>query len=173
MIDIDKHEQYLRAYYLQIIYSFVLISTIMIQTFYPLLTLNPKSDPTNRYYMYNTLLQDTKKIIEKPDYHNYRVVSNNFQIPSMVNFYLRPNLESICLSIDYHETLYSFLYTNEDIKGEDFIFIYNKNYFPNNLKKYFSDHELIDTSIQYRNGEIINEYTIWLAKNYKGKEILF
>ena len=173
MIDIDKHEQYLRAYYLQIIYSFVLISTIMIQTFYPLLTLNPKSDPTNRYYMYNTLLQDTKKIIEKPDYRNYRVVSNNFQIPSMVNFYLRPSLESICLSIDYHETLYSFLYSNEDIKGEDFIFIFNKNYFPNNLKKYFSDHELIDTSIQYRNGIAINEYTIWLVKNYSGKSNLF
>ena len=173
MMDIDGNRQYMRTYYLQIIYSFVLIITIMIQTFFPLLPLNTKSDPTNRYYMYETLLQDTKKIIENPDYHNYRVVSNNFQIPSMVNFYLNPSLESICLSIDYHETLYSFLYTNEDIKGEDFIFIYNKNYFPNNIKKYFSDYELIDTSVQYRNGDIINEYTIWLVKNYSGKNNLF
>ena len=169
MIEIDKNKKYIRAYYLQIFYSLFLISIIMIQTFYPLIPLKSKSDPTNRYFMYDELIHDTEKIINNPTMSDYRIVSNNFQIASMVNFYLKPKLESVCLSINYHETLYSFLYNDKDLKGKNFIFIHNKNDFPENLKKYFSDYELIRNSRQYRNNLVIQEYTIWLVKNYSGK----
>tara|TARA_B100001013_G_C24450305_1_gene379310 strand:- start:237 stop:599 length:363 start_codon:yes stop_codon:yes gene_type:complete len=119
--------------------------------------------------MYDELIHDTEKIINNPTMSDYRIVSNNFQIASMVNFYLKPKLESVCLSINYHETLYSFLYNDKDLKGKNFIFIHNKNDFPENLKKYFSDYELIRNSRQYRNNSVIQEYTIWLVKNYSGK----
>ena len=107
----------------------------MIQTFYPILPLKGKSDPTNRYYMYSNLINDTKKILLKePGLAKLRIVSNEFQIPSMINFYLNPELEAICLSIDYHETLYSFLYDQNLIKGNDFIYIHDKEDFPKKLK---------------------------------------
>ena len=49
----------------------------MIQTFYPILPLKGKSDPTNRYYMYSNLINDTKKILLKePDLAKLRIVSN-------------------------------------------------------------------------------------------------
>ena len=45
-----------------------------------------------------------KMLNEQPDLAKLRIVSNEFQIPSMINFYLNPTMEAICLSIDYHET---------------------------------------------------------------------
>ena len=142
----------------------------MIQTFYPILPLKGKSDPTNRYFMYNSLIEDTKNLLMENSYLNdLRIVSNEFQIPSMINFYLNPKHESICLSIDYHETLYSFLYDQSSIKGEDFIYIHDKNKFPEKLKPYFDSYELILSSEESRNNSSIASYTVWLVKNYTGK----
>ena len=101
--------------------------------------------------------------------NDLRIVSNEFQIPSMVNFYLNPKHEAICLSIDYHETLYSFLYDQSSIKGEDFIYIHDKNKFPEKLKPYFDSYELILSSEESRNNSSIASYTVWLVKNYTGK----
>ena len=159
-----------KGFKFQIGYSITLISLIMIQTFYPILPLKGKSDPTNRYYMYSNLITDTKKMfIENPDLSKFRIVSNEFQIPSIINFYLNPKDEAICLSINYHETLYSFLHDQNDIKGDSFIYIHDKKDFPVKLKPYFGSYKKILTSAEYRNNSSIASYSIWLVKNYKGK----
>ena len=59
-------------------------------------------------------------------------------------------MEAICLSIDYHETLYSFLYDQNSIKGEDFIYIHDKDVFPEKLKPYFDNYELLFISFLSR-----------------------
>jgi len=169
-LEINSLKKIPKSFIFQIGYSLVLIFLIMSQTFYPILPLKGKSDPTNRYFMYTNLINDTEKmLLEEPDLAKLRIVSNEFQIPSMINFYLNPKYEAICLSIDYHETLYSFLYNQNDTKGEDFIYIHDKKDFPQKLKPYFDSYNLILTSEEFRNDTSIATYSIWLVKNYLGK----
>ena len=101
----------------------------MIQTFYPLLPLKGKSDPTNRYYMYTSLVKDVEtSIMDDLEMNKLRIVSNEFQIPSIINFYLNPQHEAICLSIDYHETLlFSLRSTKLDWKIS-FIFMIKRSF---------------------------------------------
>ena len=120
--------------------------------------------------MYSNLIDDTKKMfLHNPELSKLRIVSNEFQIPSIINFYLNPKNEAICLSIDYHETLYSFLYDQNDIKGDSFIYIHDKKDFPVKLKPYFDSYTQILFSEEYRNNAPIAKYSIWLVKNYSGK----
>lgn len=169
-LELNSQQKISRSFKFQIGYSIALICLIMVQTFYPILPLKGKSDPTNRYYMYSNLINDTKTLLlDQPDLAQTRIVSNEFQIPSMINFYLNPKHEAICLSIDYHETLYSFLFNQSSIVGDDFIYIHDKKTFPSKLKPYFDDYELIFTSEEYRNDSSVSTYTIWLVKNYAGK----
>ena len=169
-VELDSLKKVSKAFAIQIIYSLALISLIMIQTFYPILPLKGKSDPTNRYFMYNNLIEDTKNLlIDNEDLNGLRIVSNEFQIPSMINFYLNPKMEAICLSIDYHETLYSFLYEQESLLGKDFIYIHDKEEFPEKIKPYFDSYELILGSEESRNNSSVASYTVWLVKNYAGK----
>ena len=169
-VELDSLKKVSKAFTIQIIYSLALISLIMIQTFYPILPLKGKSDPTNRYFMYNNLIEDTKNLlIDNEDLNGLRIVSNEFQIPSMINFYLNPKMEAICLSIDYHETLYSFLYEQESLLGKDFIYIHDKEEFPEKIKPYFDSYELILGSEESRNNSSVASYTVWLVKNYAGK----
>ncbi len=169
-LELNSQKKISRGFKFQIGYSLLLIGLIMIQTFYPILPLKGKSDPTNRYYMYSNLIKDTEKILnEKPALAKLRIVSNEFQIPSMINFYLNPNYEAICLSIDYHETLYSFLHKQSDLIGDDFIYIHDKKVFPEKLKAYFDSYDLIQTTEELRNDSTISIYSIWLVKNYNGR----
>lgn len=169
-LELNSQKKISRGFKFQIGYSLLLIGLIMIQTFHPILPLKGKSDPTNRYYMYSNLINDTKKMLkEKPDLAKLRIVSNEFQIPSMINFYLNPNYEAICLSIDYHETLYSFLHKQSDLIGDDFIYIHDKKVFPEKLKAYFDSYDLIQTTEELRNDSTVSIYSIWLVKNYNGR----
>ena len=169
-LELNLQKKISKGFKFQIGYSLLLIGLIMIQTFYPILPLKGKSDPTNRYYMYSNLINDTKKMLkEKPALAKLRIVSNEFQIPSMINFYLNPNYEAICLSIDYHETLYSFLHKQSDLIGDDFIYIHDKKVFPEKLKAYFDSYDLIQTTEELRNDSTVSIYSIWLVKNYNGR----
>ncbi len=159
-----------RRLYVQVFYSLFLIILITSQHYFTILPLKGKSDPTNRYFMYQNLLNDTKELIKNnPSLEKYRIVANKFQIPSMINFYLKPKLEAICLSIGYHETLYSFLYDNSELEGKDFIYIHNKEKFPKKLIPYFDSYELLKEIKMYRNESRVSRHSIWLVKNYAGK----
>lgn len=142
----------------------------MVQSFFPLLPLKGKSDPTNRYYMYASLIEDIKTtVMNDVSNSGLRIVSNEFQIPSIINFYLNPKLEAICLSIDYHETLYSFHYNQDRLVGNDFIYIHDKKEFPEKIKPYFDSFEPVLISTKSRNNAVIANHSVWLVKNYKGK----
>tara|TARA_B100000614_G_scaffold207771_1_gene190294 strand:- start:175 stop:774 length:600 start_codon:yes stop_codon:yes gene_type:complete len=169
-LEINSKKRITKNFKFQIGYSIILIFLIMVQTVYPILPLKGKADPTNRYFMYSNLINDTNRLLyEKPDLAKLRIVSNEFQIPSMINFYVNPAQEAICLSIDYHETLYSFLYKQRDLIGNDFIYIHDKKTFPDKLKTYFDGYELILNSEQFRNNSSVSIFSIWLVRNYTGK----
>ena len=89
-----------------------------------------------------------------PELKEKRILSNNFQIPTIINFYLKPKLEAGCLSIGYHETLYSFLYPDKKYIGDDFLYLSKSSQFPNKIKPYFSNIKLIKQFSSKRNSKI-------------------
>ena len=168
-LEINSSQKNSKAQLFQIAYSLSLIILITLQSFYSFLPLKGKSDPTNRYYMYHQLITDIENLrYENPKLKDLRIVGNNFQIPSMINIYINPKLESICLSIGYHNTLYSFLHDYNQYKGHDFILIHGKEGFPEKLKAAFESYELLEISKMYRNTAKIAGYSIWIVKNFSG-----
>jgi hypothetical protein len=153
----------------QLGYSFVLIFVITIQTFYQFLPLPIKSDPTNRYYEYNCFETDMKIFLTNDSLISYRIISNNYQIPSMINYLVNPQVEAICLSIGYHKTYYSYLYPDESLIGKDYIYIAKGKNFPPRLKQYFTKISFLKYFESVRNNYKIKGYSLWLVKNYKGK----
>ena len=148
----------------------LLIVIVTIQTFWPILPLKNKFDITNRYYTYNMIQDELAEYLNRnPELKQKRILSNNFQIPSMINFYLKPNLEAICLLIGYHESLYTFLYSDDELNGDDFLYLFKGTVFPDGLKPYFDDFKMIQQFASTRGYEIISEYSLWEANNYHGQ----
>jgi len=156
----------------QLGYSLILIFTVTIHTFSPILPIINKSDITDRYFTYNVFLDNLSEYLnQNPDLNQKRILSNNFQIPSMINFYLNPELEAGCLSIGYHETLYSFLYHDDQLKGNDFLYLFEGKNFPEWLKPYFDDYKILHQFESVRGSKIISAYSLWQVTNYHGKNI--
>ena len=157
---------------IQIAFSLFLILLVTIQTFFPFLPLKGKADVTNRYHIYNVIDNELKDYLNKyPELKNKRFLAENYQIPSMINFYLNPDLEAITLSIDYHSTLYSFLYNDINFIGKDFLFLKRGREFPDNYKLYFENINLLDTLYSKRYGANIATYSLWHVTNYKGEKL--
>jgi len=157
---------------IQIAFSLFLILLVTIQTFFPFLPLKGKADVTNRYHIYNVIDNELKDYLNKyPELKNKRFLAENYQIPSMINFYLNPDLEAITLSIDYHSTLYSFLYNDINFIGKDFLFLKRGRGFPDNYKLYFENINLLDTLYSKRYGANIATYSLWHVTNYKGEKL--
>ena len=171
-IKLGQIESFSRKILFQIGYSTSLIIVIAVQTFKPFLPINSKSDVTNRYHVYKDLLIEIPKILrDSPELRGLRIASNNYQIPSVVNFYLKPDLEATCLSIGYHETLYSFIH--DDIIGEDFLFIKPKYGRPDWMESNFQSMSFIKEFTAIRDNNIIAKYSVWHLKNYLGKEDVY
>ena len=160
-----------RFYYAQIIYSLLLIFIITVQTFKPILPVKGDADITNRYYMYDGFLNGLEKFLnENPELSNTRIATNNFQIPSMINFYLEPKLEATCLSIGYQQTLYSFLYPNITQKNDDFIFIKHGMGFPKFLENHFTEILPLKEFKVRRGDKILSNFSLWHVKNFSGEK---
>ena len=129
-----------------------------------------KTDVTNRYHIYNIMNNQLEDYLNNnPELKNKRFLAENYQIPSMINFYLNPDLEATTLSINYHSTLYSFLYNDNNFIGENFLFLKKGKKFPGNYKPYFENIHLLDTLYSKRDGKDIATYSLWHVMNYKGK----
>jgi len=160
-----------KQFIFQLLFSLFLIIVVTTQTFYPILSLNKKADITNRYYKYQSIIYDLSEYLNNfPELKEKRILSNNFQIPSIINFYLKPKLEAGCLSIGYHETLYSFLYPDEKYIGDNFLYLSKSSQFPNKIKPYFSNIKLIKQFSSKRDSKIISEFSLWEANGYSGKQ---
>ena len=163
--------KYNKRFFFQISFSLLLIGLVTIQTFLPFLPVKGKNDVTNRYFIFSSFPNELKTYLEThPELQNKRILANNFQIPSMVNFYLKPKLEASCLSIGYHETLYSFIHSDQDFKSKEFLFITRGNSIPPSIKPYFSNLKVLHKFQSIRGDNVVAKYSLWLAINYKGKE---
>ncbi len=155
---------------IQIVYSIFLVLLVTVQTYFPFLPLKGKLDITNRYHVFSSFPNELQNYLEtESKYKNYRIVANNYQIPSMVNLYIKPELEATCLSIGYHKTLYSFLYPDENLAGGNYLYLTTGKNFPDNLKRYFDEIIFLHQFKSIRRGEVIAKYSLWHVINYHGK----
>ena len=167
----ENWTKYKKQFHFQIVFSLILIGLITIQTFLPLLPIKGKNDVTNRYFIFSSFPDELKTYLEAlPELQNKRILANNFQIPSMVNFYIKPKLEASCLSIGYHETLYSFIHSDKDLKGREFLFIAKGNSIPASIKPYFTNLKILHEFQSMRDENVVAKYSLWLVTNYKGKD---
>ena len=153
--------------------SLGLILTITAQTFYPILPVKGKNDITNRYFIYSGLLNDLDMFLNNnPKFKNYRITANNYQIPSMINLYIRPLKESICLSVGYHKTLYSFLYPMNLIKKERVLFVNKGINKPIFLSSQWNQIKFLSNFQSERGGVSIQKYSLWeLTEDLKIEEM--
>ena len=161
-----------KIFTIHIIYSIFLVVLVTAQTFYPLLPLKGKSDITNRYHVFSSFPNELRNYLTAASkYKNHRIIANNYQIPSMVNLYIKPELEATCLSIGYHETLYSFLYPDEKLIGGHYLYLTKGENFPTNLNRYFDEILPLRQFKSMRKGKTIAKYSLWYVKNYRGKQV--
>ena len=159
-----------KRFIFQVVFSLVLIFIVTIQTFWPFLPVNGKVDVTNRYHIYNAIPGELKIYLQThPELQNKRILADNYQIPSMINFYLNPNLEASTISINYHETLYSFLHQDGIFVGNDFLFLKRGKTFPKKLVPYFEEASLLQLFESKRVGQKVAMYSLWSVNNYQGK----
>jgi len=161
---------YRKRFIFQVGFSLVLIFIVTVQTFWPFLPIKGKIDVTNRYHIYNAFPSELKAYLQTyPELQNKRLLADNYQIPSMINFYLNPRWEASALSINYHETLYSFLYQDGMFVGNDFLFLKRGKTFPKKFTPYFDDAILLQLFESKRLGERVASYSLWSVTNYRGK----
>ena len=161
---------YRKRFIFQVGFSLVLILIVTVQTFWPFLPVKGKVDVTNRYHIYNAFPSELKAYLQAyPELQNKRLLADNYQIPSMINFYLNPSLEASALSINYHETLYSFLYQDGMFVGKDFLFLKRGKTFPKKFTPYFDDAILLQLFESKRLGQKVAGYSLWSVTNYRGK----
>ena len=161
---------YRKRFIFQVGFSLLLILIVTVQTFWPFLPIKGKIDVTNRYHIYNVFPSELKAYLQAyPELQNKRLLADNYQIPSMINFYLNPSLEASALSINYHETLYSFLYQDGMFVGKDFLFLKRGKTFPKKFTPYFDDAILLQLFESKRLGQKVAGYSLWSVTNYRGK----
>ena len=161
---------YRKRFIFQVGFSLLLILIVTVQTFWPFLPIKGKIDVTNRYHIYNAFPSELKAYLQAyPELQNKRLLADNYQIPSMINFYLNPRLEASALSINYHETLYSFVYQDGMFVGNDFLFLKRGKTFPKKFTPYFDDAILLQLFESKRLGQKVAGYSLWSVTNYRGK----
>lgn len=169
------HKRYIRnLFFGNIIFCMTAISIIILQYFIPIIPI--KGDPTDRYFNYNAIRYDIKDYYKNSMNKDIRIFSLNYQIPSMINFYVKPEKEAVCLNWDtYHPTSFDFWYNDKDFIGNDFYYISTSDN-TDLISQYFEECEYI-TNFQSKrktlNGKIrlLDNYHIFLCRNYKGRGI--
>lgn len=169
------HKKYIRNLFLaNILFCNIGIIIIILQYFIPIIPI--KGDPTDRYYKYNAIRYELKDYYNANMDKNIRMFGLNYQIPSMLNFYVKPEKESVCLNWGtYHPTVFDFWYNDDDFIGNDFYYIATSPD-TNLASEHFESIEYITNFQSYRktlNGEnrYLDNYYIFLCKNYNGKKI--
>ena len=151
--------------------SVVMLMAIVGQVYLDFLPIHGDGDITNRYYQYSAIPEELKPYLDKhPELQKIRIVGNNYQIPSMVNMYVRPKIEAAGLSLgDYHKTLYTMLYPGKAFANKPLLLLNEGEEFPKEFRPYFSTVEKKQTFISRRHGEEVGRFTLWYVTGYRGR----
>lgn len=164
------HKKIIRYLFLaNILLCNLAIFFIILNYFVPILKLN--GDPINRYYKYNAIRYDLKDYYDENMDKDIRIFGLNYQVPSMLNFYLKPEIEAVCLNWGrYHPTVFDFWYDDDDFIGDDMYYVSgSKNI--DTVSEYFESVEYVTNMESYRGNEEIDNFYLFLCKNYKGNNL--
>jgi 4-amino-4-deoxy-L-arabinose transferase-like glycosyltransferase len=160
-----------RTLAIQLVASAASIAAAILQVHTSLIPLGPKADVTRRYFKFSAFATDIRDFLaSRPDLARYRILSNNYQIPSLLITYASPALTPTCLSIDgYHDTFYSKLVNDASLVGHDHLFLLEGDSFPDAYRKHFRSVEHLKTFTSRRRTEPIATFTLWFVRGYQGR----
>lgn len=152
-----------KLFYVQLIWSLFLIFFVSLHMIIGFLPLPLKKDGLRKdYFQYQGLLQGLQNhFYDDHRLQAVRLVANNYQIPSLINQYLKPQKEALCLSINYHPTLYSFLYPNRLQETYQQLYIHKGLNPPTFLAKSYSVRGPIYHFKTVIRAETIADFTLW------------
>lgn len=169
--------------------SATLLAAVILQVYTGFLPLSPAADVTSRYHVYPGLMPQVDAYLHAhPELRGLRLTANTYQIPAMLNYYLRPEPEAVGLSLGgsayYHESMYSMLYPGKTLAGQDLLFLFQGQYpdpklvatldnryaaLDPELMPYFDGAEPLQTFQVKRKGQPIATMTMWRVRNFKGR----
>lgn len=152
-----------KIFYTQIIWNSTLILLIIFHLISGILPVPLINDSIRKsFYRYQGLIKELEIVLNKdPRFSDYPIVANNYQIPSLINQYLKPKSEALCLSINYHPTLYTHIYPNRLSYPNKQLLIQSGTKVSTDIKdKYHIKGPIyyFQTTI---NKQIIDDFTIW------------
>ena len=160
------------AYYGQQGLALAFVSILLLQsTEKGILPLPLHLDITSRYYQYTVLTDEFKSYYDASMKKDRHILSSSYQLPSMINLYLKPKKDAICISRgNYHETMYSFIYPDEVLIGKDFYVLLRSK--GDKLLRCFEEVNKLREFIPMRAGRKLpgRVYYLYEAKGYRGRE---
>ena len=154
---------------INVIFCSIIIFFAISNYFYKLVHIN--GDPIDRYFKYNSIRYDLKEYYDENMDKNLRIFGMNYQIPSMINFYLKPDIEAVTLNLGtYHPTVFDFFYDDDEFIATDMYFVGGG---AEHLKEYFDEIIPITNFISFRGENEVGHYNLFLCKNYKGNGLDF
>ncbi|MBI3073638.1 MAG: glycosyltransferase family 39 protein [Deltaproteobacteria bacterium] len=164
-------KRFRRTLAVQLVGGALSIAASILQVHTTLIPLSPTADVTRRYFKFSAFPTEIRAFLaSRPDLARYRVLSNNYQIPSMLITYAAPTLVPTCLSIDgYHDTFYLKLVTDSSLIGHDHLFLLEGDAFPDAFRAHFVSVEFVQSFVSRRAGATIATFSLWLVRNYRGR----
>ena len=149
--------------------ALVCMVLVMAHTLSPFLPVPQKTDPTARYFRFQTFDGSFKEYYQAKMNHGVRIFALNYQIPSMIDFYIRPTLEAVCLNFGtYHPTAFDFWYDDRAFVGQDF-YLVTEGDPPGAVLSRFARVKKIETFVSYRGREEAGRFVLYSCRGYRGR----
>jgi len=167
----DHWQKMRKWFYVQVSACVLAILVMVVQIYCSLIPLPRIADGFRRYYKFTAFPGEIREFLATNTLcQSYRILAKNYQIPSMLIMYSHPKIEPSCVSVDgYHDTFFYTLHSDESLVGGDYLFLWKDEVMPSFFPQYFDSAEKVRTFHSYRRGELIDTYTLWFVKNYRGK----
>jgi len=164
-------EKYRSLTVMHVVLSIFLLTICIGQIYFDFLPISSTADKTKRYYIYSAISQEMKGYLEQhPELNYVRIVGNDYQTPSMVNFYANPMIEASGLSLGgYHDTMYTMIHPRNSLAGQRLLFLYQNEELPANIRAHFTTVRKLRTFISRRHGREVYRLTLWDVRNYDGR----
>jgi len=140
------------------------LAVLLGQLYWGFIPLRARADITNRYYCHSAIPTALKAyLMAHPAERNLRIVSDNYQLPSLVNFYLHPHPEALGLSLGrYHATLYSTL--SPRLPAPPFLFLAYGDQYPIELKALARHITPRAHFVSRRQGKDAGHLSLWMVE---------
>ena len=128
-------------------------------------------DTSNRYHIYQPFKQELKAYYEQHLDKDIRLVSsNNYQIPAMLEFHLKPSLQPIAINYGtYHPVVHEFWHRKTSLKGQDLYYVAHGDEPSSNFAEQCASTEVLQRFSTMRAQKPIHRFSLFLCRNFQGR----